>query len=369
MLKLRTILACTVLTSAILPIVSNANGQIFEVISTAQQSTIKIGGTVLPYQEVTLAAQLPGRVTKILGREGDIFAKDQVLLQLDDTNLLAQRNEAMAALNSAQAAANNARIQYSREYYDPQSERAAGMPGMAVPGMFDQVFGKSMASAMDMDNPNVQRRADLSSQGSRLTQAQSSVAQAEAKISQIDSMIRDSRSIAPFAGTISKKLVEIGDTVQPGQPMLVFSDLSQLQVKANVPIRLGHKLKAGQSMMAKLDIGDQLVPVKVAQVFPVADHKRHTITVKFDLPAGVSATPGMYADVLLPDSSQTASTGSLMIPRSALLWRGSMPGVKVVNDDGQASLKLLRIKYGSSGDMVEVYAGLKQGDRILVPNP
>ncbi len=343
-----------------------AENQIYEVRAESSHAKITIGGTVVPFQEVTLSAQLPGRISNITGREGDRINAGELIVQIDDAHLLAQRKEAVAAIYAAESAAQNAQVQYSRELVSPQSDRVSVMPGMGMPGMFDQMFSRPMASMMDMEDTDMQRSADLSQQGSQLSQARSSVSQAQAKIEQIDAKIRDSRSIAPFDGTIAQKLVEIGDTVQPGQPLVVFSNLERLQIRADVPARLGHRLEVGQTVKAKLDVSGQAMDVKVAQIYPVADEKRHTITVKFDLPEGMPAGSGMFAKVMLPDAEKE-SAGILMVPRSALLWRGSMPGVMVVDDSGQSTLRLLRIKYGTNGEWVQVYAGLEAGEKILVP--
>ena len=57
-------------------------GEIFVVQASSRQPTVVIGGTVVPYKEVTLAAQVPGRVKFIAGIEGDAFSKDAVLVEI-----------------------------------------------------------------------------------------------------------------------------------------------------------------------------------------------------------------------------------------------------------------------------------------------
>ena len=72
----------------------------------------------------------------------------------------------------------------------------------------------------------------------------------------IDTKIRDAKSVAPFDGVITKKLVEVGDPVQPGQPLLKFADMSKLQIKVEVPARLMPGVKKGMVFPARLDVGD-----------------------------------------------------------------------------------------------------------------
>ena len=63
-----------------------------------------IGGSVIPLKEVTLAAQMPGRVVSIAGEEGDKLTSGTELVSIDDDNLQAQKAAAEAQLASAQNA-------------------------------------------------------------------------------------------------------------------------------------------------------------------------------------------------------------------------------------------------------------------------
>lgn len=363
-MRLNTLLVAAL--AALLTSSAQAAPELYTVTEAAGGNTVAVGGSVVPAQEVRLSAQLPGRIAILAGREGQSFAEGTVLIALDDTELQAQRNAAQAAIDAADAGARSAQAQYSRELVSPQSSRPSAMPGMAMPGMMDQMFSRPMAGMMGMEAPGMQRDSELYQQGTQVRQAHSGVAQARAQLEQIDAKLRDSRSIAPFAGTITSKQIELGDTVQPGQPLLSFADLAHLQIRSDVPSRLSISLTAGQSVRARLD-GGRLVTTTVSQVFPVADAQRHTVVVKFDLPEGVLAAPGMYADVLIPDPDDKGPALPV-VPRSALIWRGSLPGVMRLDDAGTPQLKLIRISDRNDPDTVQVFAGLKAGDRI-VANP
>ncbi len=92
--------------------------------------TLSIGGSVIPYKEVTLAAQMPGRVSYLAGIEGDKFKKGDLLVAIDDSELLAKRRAIQAQMASADAQWRNAGIQFNREIYSPRSKTPPG--GMAV---------------------------------------------------------------------------------------------------------------------------------------------------------------------------------------------------------------------------------------------
>ena len=304
-------------------------GKLVPVDARSVRTTVTLGGTVVPYKDVTLAAQLPGRVVYLAGTEGDTFDEGTVLATLDDKELRAQQQSAMAALRDAEVAIQSAGVQYSRELIAPNRASPSQLGGMGMPAMMDQFFTRPFGNMMGIGNPYVERGADLYRQGAQIEQARNAYLRAQAELRQVDAKFRDIRSIAPFDGVITKKLVEVGDTVQPGQPMLEFADIQYLQVQVEVPARIMPGVREGMVVRAKLDVGDSMVNVRVAQIFPLADPERHTVRVKFDLPTGAPAAPGMYAEVMVPDVNapvrQVPSLKLSTCPPSA--WTSTCPRI------------------------------------------
>ncbi len=337
------------------------DGDYFVVQQARGASTVSLGGTVIPYKEVTLSAQLPGRVKFLAGIEGDAFEEGTLLVALDERELLARRQSAITQLANADAQLRNASVQYSRELYSPRARDYPG--GMGIPNLFDQMFTEPMDSFIGGRHQGAERSADLYSSGTQITQARNAIVRAQSEIQAIDAKLRDTRSVAPFNGVITRKFIEEGDTVQPGMPLIEYADVEYLQVEVDVPASLRPGLNEGMMMRAELDVGAQVVPVRVAQIYPMADAQRHTVKVKFDLPQGVSA-PGMYVKVLVPDFN--APTQSVpVIPTSAIRYRGSLPGVYVVGEDGKPHLRLIRVGESLTPGYTSVLSGLKMGERIL----
>ena len=336
-------------------------GEYFRVQQSRGVPTVSIGGTVIPYKEVTLAAQLPGRVTYLAGIEGDAFKKGTLLVSLDATELIAKRRAAEAQMLSANAQLRNAGVQYTRELWSPRADTPPG--GMGVPNLFDQMFTKPMESFAGRRQYGAERYSDIYSSGVRIQEAQSAIARLQAEIQQIDAKLRDAKSVAPFDGAIMKKFIEMGDTVQPGQPLLKYADVEYLQVEVDIPARLRPGLQEGMMLQAQLDIDNRIVPVRAAQIFPMADVQRHTVRVKFDLPQGISA-PGMYAKVLVPDFTAPTRANPL-IPTSAIRYNGSLPGVYVRGSDGIPQLRLIRVGEQLSGGYTMVLSGLQPGEEVL----
>jgi multidrug efflux pump subunit AcrA (membrane-fusion protein) len=341
---------------------------VYTVAARRAGTNVVLGGTVAPYKEVTLAAQTAGRVEYIAGAEGDWFEAEQLLLAIDDDDLLAQRRQVLAELGNAESSVRNAQVQYSRELWAPQSRNINRSPGMGLPSLFDQFFTRNMGQMAGAGNPWLERQADLYSQGSQVSQAQARVLQARSRLEEVDARLRDTRAIAPFSGVIVQKLVEVGDTVQPGQPLLQFADTQYLQIQVEVPARLVAGLNKGMMIPARLDVGDTRVNARVAQIFPIADPTRHTVTVKFDLPQGVPGGPGMYAEVMVPDVNVPVRELPV-IPKSAVRLRGSLHAVFVLGQDGRTELRLVRLGEDVDANYISVLAGLRVGEVILANPP
>jgi multidrug efflux pump subunit AcrA (membrane-fusion protein) len=338
-----------------------AAGDYYVVQQTQGAPNVSLGGTVVPYKEVTLSAQVPGRVKFLAGIEGDVFKESDPLVELDDSELMAKREAALAQLANADAQLRNAGVQFNRELWSPKSKSAMG--GMGVPNLFDQMFTRPMEGMVGERDQTAERQADIYSSRTNIQQAQNTIVRVQAEIRAIDAKLRDAKSVAPFDGVIMKKFVEVGDTVQPGMPLLKYADVEYLQIVVDVPGRLRPGLSEGMMLWAEMDVGDKKVPVRVAQIFPMADAQRHTVTIKFDLPQGESA-PGMYAKVLVPDFNAPTRSNPV-IPSSAIRYNGSLPGVYVAGEDGKPMLRLIRVGEQLPGGYHTVLSGLQAGERVL----
>jgi RND family efflux transporter MFP subunit len=372
----KSLFALTLLILLRLPQPVAASDEVIVVRHAEGFPTVSVGGTVVPYKEVTFAAQMPGRIKFLAGIEGDSFDEGELLVSIDASELEAKRQALLAQMASADARIRNAGVQYSRELYSPRANSAPG--GMGIPNLFDQMFTRPMEDFMGERDQDAEQAADLFASRTQVQEAHHQMMQLQAELRALDAKLRDARSIAPFKGVIVNKRIEVGDTVQPGQPLLEFADVEFLQVEVDIPARLRSGLREGMMLRAELDVPahgpaaapgqERNLPVRIAQIFPMADPQRHTIKVKFDLPQGTSE-PGMYATVLVPDFNAPARTNPI-VPRSAIRYNGSLPGVYVLNEQGRPQLRLVRVGDATPDGGVSILSGLRAGERVLAnPGP
>ena len=338
------------------------SAEIIPVQQLQSQATSVLGSSVIPKKQVALTAQTSGRLLSLNGKVGTAFKQGDVIAEIDSSALLAQRNSMVAQISAAQSNLYNAQTQLQREITSPKRDDISAMPGFGFPAMMDQYMTRPMADIIGTSDSDVNKHADLVSSQTAVSQANFALQQAMAQLKSIDSSLRDAKTIAPFNGIILKKMVEVGDTLQPGQPLVNFAYVEEMQLRADVPSALIMGLKTGMQVAAKI-AGAAPVTATIAEIHPVADPERHTIVVKFDLPATTKASAGMYAEVKLPLSNSQKSS-VLLIPATALLKGRSLPSVLLVNGNSSV-LRLVRLGTTQNNGLLEVVSGLNTDDKVI----
>nr|MCS5586848.1 efflux RND transporter periplasmic adaptor subunit [Gammaproteobacteria bacterium] len=179
--------------------------------------------------------------------------------------------------------------------------------------------------------------------------------------------LKDANIVAPFDGVIVVKNVNQGDIVQPGQELIKFANIKDLQVQVNIPSRLVSSLKLNKKYRIKLDIANIVVDATLSQIYPIADNAKHSVKVKFDLPSNVPVLAGAYAEVEIFETDSGVLTP--VVPEAAVMWRSSLPSVFVVNPQtNQTELRFVRLGEQVGKSKKSVLSGLKIGEKI-VTNP
>lgn len=284
-------------------------------------------GIVEAVQQADLSAQTGGRIREINVDIGDRVDRGEMLLRITAFEQRAGENAALAQLRAAEAAASEAESSYRR---------------------FDSLAAQQYVSRAQLDQARAARDSALAAKDA----AQESLVQARQQAAY--TVVH-----APFDGIVSSRLVEPGETVAPGQPLVSMYAPGALRIEVQVPQSLGDAVRESGSARIELADGRGMDAAEV-QVFPAADPSTHSVGVRVLLPdVDRAPRPGSTAKVVFPVAS---GAGVLRIPTTALVQRGELSGVYVVAGD---RILLRQVRVGrSAGDHIEVLAGLKAGDRI-----
>ena len=173
------------------------------------------------------------------------------------------------------------------------------------------------------------------------------------------------RIVAPYGGIMTARHVEVGSIVNPGQPLMTGVSLEELRVVAALP--QSYAASARTKREAKVSLGsDRILATSAMTFYPYADPNTHTFRLRLQLdnPAA-DLFPGMLVKVSLPIAERSA----IWIPTSALIERGELKAVYVLNQQQQPRLRQIRLgkrEMQGATSRVEVLAGLEEGEHLVL---
>ncbi len=330
-------------------------------------------GTVRARKASALSSKTVGQVTAVLVREGDAVRAGQVLVEVDDREAASQLLRAQAGLQEAQQALAEAEQMIRAS----ESARAAAEADKNLaastfrryevlrerhsvsPQEFEEVQAKYQAKTAESD-----RAQELvNSMKSKREQVLARIEQAKAAIALARVSVGYGRVVAPYPGVITAKQVEVGALASPGTPLLTVEDNKNFRLEALVEeSRLG-KVRIGQNLQVIIDaLGTKEWQGRVAEISPAADPASRTSVVKIDLSDG---NRGLRSGLFGKARFAVEKRLVMAVPRTALIQRGQMTEVFVVDSRNVAHMTL--VKTGrESRDRAEILSGLREGDRIIV---
>ena len=167
---------------------------------------------------------------------------------------------------------------------------------------------------------------------------------------------------APISGTLSQRLVKLGNQINVGQTLFRIDDFDPLEARVAVPERDMQAIKAGQSVQMLVDAMPGKVFVgAVARVSPVVDPKTGTFDViaQFNDPSQTLRS-GMFGRVNIVTATHD---NTLVIPRVALLTEDGTSAVYVVAG-GRVARKSVQVGFTADGRS-EILDGLTDGDQVI----
>jgi RND family efflux transporter MFP subunit len=319
-------------------------------------------GTVQAGISSKLSSKLLGTVESIRVREGDRVKKGEALIILDQRQVKDQVHMAEAGLAEARKALNAA-------ISDREGAAAQKKLSFATYERYRDLKEQAMVSAQVFEEKEAgyqQAEASLERAGAMAAAAHAKVKQAEANLAVVSVTEKDAIIIAPHDGIITAKLVDKGDLASPGTPLITIETTHGFCIDMLLPeTYIGYVAPRQKVLVEVPALKTGPLEGNVCTIVPSADQKSRSFIVKINLPIERSVTSGMFARVQIP----TGHSRQLLIKRSAIIIRGQLTGLYLVDSDNIAHFRLIRLGK-TSGDSVEVLSGLKEGDRyVATPVP
>ena len=296
-----------------LPVRAQADSVTLEVRDVAL--TYPAEAMVEAVRQATVAAQVQGRVVEVHADAGQRVRKGQVLMRLD-------AREAAEGAASAQAQLIQARANYERTR---------------------NLHAQKFVSTAALDKADADLKAAQAAAGaSGATVSHATVA-------------------APLTGIVAQRHTELGEMASPDKPLITVYDPKGMRVIASIPqYKLAEVRRGGTARLEFPETGLWVDATRV-EVLPTADARSHTVTARLYLPDDL---PGVIPGMAARAHFVVGSGKKLTVPPQAVIRRGEVTGVYVIDARNTPRLRQVRLGEMLGNSELEVLAGLSAGDRV-----
>jgi membrane fusion protein (multidrug efflux system) len=272
---------------------------------------------LLPMRRATLAAEVPGTVETLAVEDGQRVRAGEVLLTVDTRSLEQAVAEAEAVFRQRQ-------LQYERT---------------------QRLFDRQSVTTEKLIDANAAREV------------------AEAQLGSARLQLEKSRVKAPWAGQVSRRKVEVGDYVVPGQPVVELLQVDRLKVRAPASAGDVPFLEVGIPAVIRVDgLPDESFEGRVVRLAPELTPEARTLAVEVEIPnPDGRLKPGMLARMDVP---RRKISQALVVPLQAVVDLGEEQAVYIV-EDRHARRRLVELG-PVIGEQVVVEEGLRQGEPVVV---
>ena len=274
-----------------------------------------VEATVEAVRQATVAAQIAGRVLEVRVDAGQRVKQGELLLRIDAREAAGSDASARATLAQASAAYERSKNLHAQKFI---SQAALDQAAAAVKA----AQGSAAASGAGASHGTV---------------------------------------TAPIAGVVAQRHVEPGEMATPGKPLVTIFDPRGLRVIASLPqYKLAELKKSARARIEFPETG-KWIDVQRVEILPTVDARSHTATARLYLPENIEGVvPGTYvrAHFIIGKAQK------LTIPPAAVLRRGEVTAVYVLDGKGGARLRQIRLGEAVAGGELEVLAGINPGERI-----
>lgn len=280
---------------------------------------LEVRGSVESEQNVTMSAEVPGTVERILVQEGDRVKKGQVLITQDSETIRRNVEELKTSLDLATTV------------YERQKN------------LWDQKIGTEI----------------------QFLQAKNNKESLERRIASAQSQLNNYIIRAPFAGSVDNVIIKEGEMAQPGSSLLRLVSLQDMHIEADVSEAYLGKFAVGDSVQVTFPSPDKTITSTINAVGQVIDENNRTFSIEVKLPSGEDILrPNLLAVVKIKDFEQPEA---IVVPTNLILNDNQGDFVYVVQENDGVSVATKKpVERGLSyqGETL-IESGLTSGDRLV----
>lgn len=330
--------------------------------------TLEIAAEFRPNQEIDLHAKVAGYLKAIYVDIGDHVRKGQLIAELEAPEMMQELAQADATLKRAKVDVERSRSELRRSQAQASIRRIS----------FDRLSSvlkarPNLVAQQDIDDANARVQeadAQLASAKAAVAAAEEQVQIATAARERYDTLLTYLRIVAPFEGTITRRLADPGAMIQAGTasavqalPVVRLSQVDHMRLVLPVPESVVPRIRVSAPVEVRVESLKRVIQGRIARFTGKLDPATRTMETEVDLPNRDSAiTAGMfgYATLVLDHREDV-----LTIPVQALASRAAPVKVLTVGKDRR--LQEREISLGlETPERVEIVSGLAEGDEVVI---
>ena len=233
-------------------------------------------------------------------------------------------------------------------------------------------LAKSSAERWDaLRKKDAVTQQELNERTSAFTQAKANLAAADANVMRLQKQQQFKRVIAPFAGVITHRNVEVGDLIDAGnggaaKALFSLAQVDTLRVYVYVPQAYAQRIKAGDTVsISQKELPGQIFHGTVARTAGAIDVATRTMQLEINLPnKDNTLLAGAYVEVALPVGG---ASNIVTVPSNVILFRPEGTRVAIVDAKGMIQLRTVKIGH-DLGNKLEILDGISVNDKLVL-NP
>jgi RND family efflux transporter MFP subunit len=325
-------------------------------------------GTLFPFDEAIISAEIDGRVDQVSVDLGDTVKEGQVMVHISDEEqryILAQ-NEAQLRQSLERLALKNEtdRIQDIRQTPDMRRAQAdlfdAEQRFKRVRELKDQGIG----SVQDLDQAQARFQAMQAALDSTANQTRNLIQEVErfkAIVELQRKKLRDTSVRAPFSAQVKERTVTVGQYVRTNSPLITLVKVDPIRLRLEVPERMAPWMKVGQLAQISIEaFAERKFEGKIWRISPTVDQQKRTFVVEVLVPnSSGQLKPGGYARAVIPTDKVDRA---VLVPTRSVLYVLGANKAYVLKEN---VIEAREVKLGDRFDQeIEILEGLEDGEVV-----
>ena len=333
--------------------------------------TVAVAGTLAADEQVELGMKVAGRLGSIAVDLGTPVRRGQVIARLDPADFELKVRQAQSALDQARArlglpeSGGTDAVEDLEKTAGVRQQRALLEQARVSRDRVRSLFEQQLVPRSDMDNAEAALQVAEARHQDAIEESHNRIGMLAQRRSELDiarQQLADSILVAPFDGAIRERRAAAGDYVAAGQTIAVLVRMHPLRLRLPVPEREAVGLAVGQEVRLKVEGDPASYLGRLARISPAISEDSRTLAVEAEVPnQDGRLKPGSFARAeIVVRSAEPA----ILVPASSIV---TFAGVdKVIGVSGDTTHEQQIKKGRRSGDQVEILAGVKAGDPVVV---